>query len=113
MQPGRANPVDIERLQGHGAEDRMQIGVIQGVERLPQTAIMQGLRRQAGLQQRQHTSLIQTTPDFLEGVMAVEDRQHQGFNGPPGRHDLIGMGRNDGIDKRRNLKLSQDAQHQG
>jgi hypothetical protein len=65
------------------------------------------------LQQRQHASLIQATPDFIEGVMTVEDAQHQGFDGPSGRHDLILMGWNHGIDKRRDLKLSQDAQHQG
>ena len=39
------------------------------------------------VQQGQHTPLIQTTPDFIEGVMAVEDRQHQGFNGPASRYE--------------------------
>ena len=42
---------EVRQGQGDGAEDRMEIGIIQGIQRLSQTAIMQGLRRQAGLQQ--------------------------------------------------------------
>jgi hypothetical protein len=43
--------------------------------------------------------------------MAVEDRQNQGFDGSASRHDLIRMGRHHGINKRRDPKLSQGAQH--
>jgi len=51
MPPGGVHLVDVECPQGNGTKDGRESGVIQGIERLSQTAVMQGRRRQARWQQ--------------------------------------------------------------
>jgi hypothetical protein len=71
---------------------------------------MQRGRREPRLQQRHHPTLFQPLPDFLQGMIAIQHREHQGFPSPPSRAHMRRVGREKAVDHWGDVQTPQDAQ---
>jgi hypothetical protein len=61
------------------------------------------------LQQRHHPTLFQPLPDFIQGMIAIQDREHQGFHTPPAESTCAGGGEKT-VDHCGDVQAPQDAQ---
>jgi hypothetical protein len=70
-------------LQGNSAKHLVEIGRKQGIEDVPQPVIVEGSTRELRLQQRHHSALFQPLAHLVEGMMPIQNGQHQGFDPTP------------------------------
>src|SRR5215510_4943333 len=68
--------------------------------------------RQARLEYGEHPTFLQTCPDLVEGMMAIEHREEQGFYSTATRENIRGVRRAEGIDERSHVELAYHSQHQ-
>jgi hypothetical protein len=106
MDPGRRNGVDFQRLERQDTKHLIQVGGKERVEDLPQAVIIERLLLSARLKQGQHPTLRQPGPHFVEGMMAVENRQHQRFYPSPTGEDIIGVRGKQLVNKGGDLELA-------
>jgi hypothetical protein len=80
MQPRRRDGIDVQGFEGNRTQHRVEIGRTQRIEDMPQAVIMEGGTRESRLQQRYHATLFEPSPDLGEGMMPIQNREHQGFD---------------------------------
>jgi hypothetical protein len=102
--------IALEGFEGNGTKDLGEIGRQQGIQNVPEPVIMQRDPREPRLQQRHHPTLFQPLPDFLEGMIAIQHREHQGFHSPPSREPRRRVGREKAVDHCGDVQAPQDAQ---
>jgi hypothetical protein len=67
----------------------MQVGGKQRIENLPQAVRIERLPLSARLKQGAHSTRLQPGPHLVEGMVTVENRQHQRFHpSPTGEHSI-------------------------
>src|SRR5262252_8156326 len=71
---------------------------------------MQRAPREPRLQQRHHPTLFQPLPDFIQGMIAIQNREHQSFHSPPSRAHMRRVGWDEAVDNRGDLQTSYDTQ---
>jgi hypothetical protein len=75
MKPGGREGIDFQGIKCNSPKQAVEIGGKQGIEDLPQPVIMERGACEARLEQGEHPTLLQTCPYFIEGVMAIKNRQ--------------------------------------
>ena len=95
MQPGRRDGIDLSCFQGDRAKHPIEIGGKQGIEDVPQPVIIECGPREPRLQQRHHPALFQPFPHLIEGMMPVQNGEHQGFDPTPTREPMRRVGRDE------------------
>src|SRR5262245_38214428 len=80
MQPWRREGIDLQGLECDGAIDLVEIRGKQGLEDVPETVIIERDTYQPRLQQRQHTPFFQPSPHLIEGMVAIQNGEDQGFD---------------------------------
>ena len=61
---------------------------------------------QSWLEQVHHPPLVQPLPRFVERMIAIQNRQDQGFDPMPRREHMARMGREKAVDNRGDLQTS-------
>jgi hypothetical protein len=98
MQPWGGNGIDLQGCASHGAIHRVEIGRKQCLEDMAQAVIMERGACESRLQQRHHPPLFQPLPHLVEGMMPIQNREHQGFD-PATTRELMGrVGRDETVD---------------
>jgi hypothetical protein len=92
MEPGRRNGIDLERFEGDGTKHSIEVGRKQRIQDMPQPIIMQRGAREPWLQQCHHATLCQPFAYLVERMIAIENRQHQGFAPTPTREHMRRVG---------------------
>jgi hypothetical protein len=67
---------------------------------MPEAVVM---KRDAGspwLKQVQHATLFQPSPYLAEGMISIQNGEHQGFNPAPSREDMRRVGGEEAVDHR-------------
>jgi hypothetical protein len=106
MQPGRRDGIDFQGFQGDRTKHLVEIGRTQRIKDMPQAVIIEGGPREPRLQQRHHPALFQPLPHLIEGMMPIQNGQHQGFDPTPTREPMGRVRRDEAIDKRGDLQAS-------
>jgi len=112
MEPWGRDGIDRQGVEGDSPKHAVEIGGKQGLEELPPSIIMERGACEAGLEQGYHPTLLQACPSLIEGMMAIEHRQEQGFYATATREDMRGVRRAEGIDERSSVALADYPQHQ-
>jgi hypothetical protein len=76
MEPGGGEALDLQGFEGNGTKDLVEMGRKQGIQHVPEPVIMQRGPREPRLQQRHHPTLFQPLPDFIQGMLAIQNREH-------------------------------------
>jgi hypothetical protein len=61
---------------------------------------MQRGPRESRLQQRHYATLFQPLPHLVQGMITIQNREHQGFNSPPRREHMGRVGWEKAVDNR-------------
>jgi hypothetical protein len=112
VQPGGRDGIDLQGIEGDGPKYLVEMNGEEGIENLSQSRVMDGGALEPRLQQGQHPPFFQAGPHLVEGMMAIENRQEQGFYSTATREDMRGVRRAKGIDERSHLELAYHSQHQ-
>jgi len=104
MQPRRREGIDLQGLECDGAIDLVEIRGKQGLEDVPETVIIERGTCQPRLQQRQHPPFFQPSPHLIEGMMSIQNGEHQGFDATPTREPMRRMGRDEAVNYGGNLQ---------
>jgi hypothetical protein len=112
LEPWSRDGIDLQGIEGDSPKHAVELRGKQGIEDLPQSIIMERGACEAGLEQGYHPTLLQACPSLIEGMMAIENRQEQGFYATATREDMRGMRRAEGLDERSYVELADDPQHQ-
>ena len=80
MQLRRRDGIDLERFEGNGAKDLVEIGGKQRIEDVAQAVIVECGLRQPRLEQGHHPTFFQALPYFVQRMMPIQNGQHQGFD---------------------------------
>src|SRR5262249_8789827 len=75
MEPGGRDGKDLKGVEGVSTKNAVEIGGQQGTEDVPQPVIMDRGARQARLKEGKHPPFLPTCPHFIEGMMAIQNRQ--------------------------------------
>src|SRR5262245_41896082 len=68
--------------------------------------------REAGLEQGDHATLLQTCPHLRERMMTIENREEQGLHATATRENRGRVRRTESIDERRHVERAYHPQHQ-
>jgi hypothetical protein len=98
MQPRRRDGVDLQRFEGKGAQDLVEIGGKERIEDVPSSVIMEGGACEPWLEQVQHAPLCQPLPHFIEGMRAIQKREHEGLDPTASREHMRWVGRDEAVD---------------
>jgi hypothetical protein len=112
-QPGRRDGVDLQCFEGNGAKDLGEIGGKERIADVPQPVIMQGGAGESGLQEVEHAPLVQPLPHFVEGMIAIQNRQDQGFDSTSSRQHMLWVGWDETVDYCGNFQAPEHAKNQG
>jgi hypothetical protein len=110
MEPGGGEAIDLQGFEGNGTKDLVEIGCKQGIEDASQPIVMERGPREPRLQQRHHPTLFQPLSDFIQGMITIQNREHQGFHSPPRREHMRRVGREKTVDHGGDVQAPQDAQ---
>src|SRR5262244_3370624 len=92
MQPRRREGRDLQGLECNGAIDLVEMRGKQGLEDVPETVIVERGTCQPRLQQRQHPPFFQPSPHLIEGMMSIENGEHQSSTPRPHESPCAGWG---------------------
>jgi hypothetical protein len=106
MQPGGREGRDLERLERDRPKNPVEMGGTQRIEEVSSPVSMQRGTGSPRLQQRHHAPLCQPAPHLLEGMLAIEHGEHQGFDPTPTREPVRRMGREETVEHRGHLPAS-------
>jgi hypothetical protein len=104
MQPGRRKGIDLQGFEGDRTKHRVEIGRKQRIEDMSQAGIMERGTRESRLQQRHHATLFEPSPYLVEGMMPIQNREHQGFDPTPTGEPMRRVGRDEAVDHGRHLQ---------
>jgi len=82
----------------------MEMGGQPGSEAVPSPVLMERGTWQPRLPQRPHPSLVQPFTHLVEGMMPIQNGEHQGFDSTPTREAMRRMGRDEAINHGGNLQ---------
>jgi hypothetical protein len=88
MEPGCWDGIDLERFERDGAKHLVEVGRKQRIEDVTQPVIMERGPREPRLQQRHQPARFQPLPHLVQGMIAVQNRQDQGFDPTPSREHM-------------------------
>jgi hypothetical protein len=112
MEPGGRDSIDLQGIECDGAKDTSELRGKQRIENLTEAVIVQRGSFQAILEQGEHPTFLQTCPHFIEGMMAIENREKQSLDPTATREDIGRVWSAEGIDERSYLELAEHTQHQ-
>ena len=98
MPPGCRDGIDLQGVEGERTKHRVEIGRTQRIEDMPSAVIMEGGTHEARLQQRHHATLFEPSPYRVEGMMPIQNREHQGFDPATTRELVCRVGRDEAVD---------------
>ena len=105
-EPGRRDGVDLQGCERNSPKHGVEIGGKERIEALAQSVIMQGCPREPWLEERQESPLLQAGSDFIQGMMAVENREHQRLHPAAAGEHMGGVGGTQRIDERCHVQLA-------
>jgi hypothetical protein len=111
-QPGRRDRLDRYGVEGDGAQHLVALGRPEGLEEVPPPIIIEGGPRAPWLQSRHHPALFPPLPHRVEGMMPVQNGQHQGVDPTPTREPMGRVGREEAVDTRGDLQASSYTKNQ-
>jgi hypothetical protein len=112
VQPGGWDGIDFQGIERDRTNHTVEICGKQRIKELPQPVIMERGARQARLKSGEHPTFLQSCPSLIEGMMAIEHRQEQGFYATATGEDIRGVRRAIGIDEGSYIELADHPQHQ-
>src|SRR5262249_26400031 len=112
MQPGRRESVALQRLEGQGAKDLVEIGRKERIKAMPQAIIIEGGTREARLPPRSHATLFEPSPSLVKGMMPIQKREHQGCDPGTTRAPMRRVRRDETVNDRGDLQAPSDTQDQ-
>jgi hypothetical protein len=112
MEPGGRNGLPLQGLEREHTKPAVEMGGTQGLEELPQPVIMQRGSREAGLEQGEQPTLLQASPDLVEGLMPSQTREEPGLHPAPTREAMGRVRRAEGSDERRPMERAYHPEHQ-
>ncbi len=92
MQPGCRNGIDLQCFERDRAKHPIEIGGKQRIEDVPQPVIMERGTCEPWLQQRHHPRSSSRLPHFVERMMSIQNREHQGFDPTATREHMRRVG---------------------
>ena len=92
LEPGGRDSLDVQGRECDGAQDALERCGTQRLQDLPQPRLMQGSRREAGLEPGDHATLLQACSHLIQGRMPIENRQEQGLHATAARAYMGGGG---------------------
>mgnify|MGYP003449816873 CR=1 FL=1 len=93
MQPGRREGIDLQGCERDGAQDTVEMRGTQRIKARPYPVIVEPGARSPRLQERYHAPLFQASRHLVEGMLPIQNGQHQGFDPTPTRAHMGGVGR--------------------
>ncbi len=109
MEPGGWDGIHLQRFEGHHTKDAVEIGRKEGIQNLPKPVIIEGQAREVGLEECQHTLLFQPLAHLVEGMMPIENREHQGLHTMATREHIARPRWQERVDDGGHLELAQHA----
>src|SRR5215467_11457888 len=104
LQPWRRDGGDLQRFEGQGAKDLVEIGGKERIKDMPQAIIMEGGTRESRRQQRYHATLFEPAPYLVKGMRPIQNREHQGFDPVPTREPMRRVRRDETVNDRGDLQ---------
>jgi len=102
--PGCRDGIDLQGVEDERTKHRVEIGRTQRIEDMPSAVIMEGGTHEARLQQRHHATLFEPSPDRVEGMLPIQNREHQGVDPMPTREPMRRVGRDEAVAHCRHLQ---------
>jgi len=96
-QPGHRDGIDLQGFEGDRPTHRIEISRKQRIENVPQAVIIKCGTREPRLQQRHHPTLFEPFSHLIEGMMPIQNREHQGFNPTTTREPMRGVRGNETV----------------
>ena len=100
MEPGRRDGIDLQGFERNSPKHGVEIGGKERIEDLAQPVIIQGRPHKPRLEERQEPPFLQAGPDLIQGMMTVENREHQRLHPAAAGEHMRRMGRTQRIDER-------------
>ena len=80
---------------------------------MPQAVIIEGGPREPRLQQCHHASLFQSSPHLIEGMIPIQNGEHEGFDPMPTREHMSGVRRDEAVDHHGDFQAPEHSKNQG
>jgi hypothetical protein len=106
MEPWCRNGIDLQRFESNRTQHRVQIGGTQGIQDVSSAVIMERGTGEPRLQQVEHASIFQPLPYLVEGMIAIQHSQDQGFDPTPRREPMRRVGWDEVVNKGRDRHAS-------
>jgi hypothetical protein len=98
MQSGRWDGIDLQRLERESSKHPVEMRRQQRSEDVPSPGIIERGPRSPRLKPFHHPALFQPFSHLVEGMISIENREHERFDPTPPREHMHRVGRDKTVD---------------
>jgi hypothetical protein len=113
MQPWGRDGLHLQRLERNRSKHTVEIRRQPRIEAVPSPVISERGPRSPRLKQCHHPALFQPSPDLVEGMIPIQNREDHGFDPTPTRDHRCRVRRDEAIDDCGDLQAPSYSQNQG